>query len=96
LKNPLTINIESSLGAIYLSMLSMFFIGLIFIAVKNFETDMDVDMIMNISNSISTRKMSQTELVLLREWIKNSEVEIPEGQGYKYLMREYPNRPWLQ
>jgi len=93
MKNPLTFHVESSLGAVFISLLALFFIGLLFIAVKNFESDIDI--MTTTSNSIKTARVSEPELVLIREWLDMSNVEIPEGSGYKYLVRKYPNKPWL-
>lgn len=93
MKNPLTFRVESSLGAVYISLLSMFFIGLLFTAVKNFESD--VDIMTSTSGSIKTLKISATESALIQEWIVGNGVIIPKGSGYRYLLRKYPDRPWL-
>lgn len=96
MKNPLTFQIESSLGAVFVSLLSMFFIGLIFIAVKNFETDTDIEtMLMTTENNKKPRTISATELVMMQEWIQENNVEIPDGMGYRYLTRKYPSKPWI-
>ena len=42
MKNFLTTEIESYLGAIFISLFALFFIGLIFIAMKNFNSDLTV------------------------------------------------------
>mgnify|MGYP001592713850 CR=1 FL=1 len=93
MKNPLTYKMESSLGAVFISLLALFFIGLLFIAIKNFNTDIDIMTVS--SNTPNIRKISDSELALVQEWIKINHVEIPEGRGYNYLMRRYPGRPWL-
>lgn len=93
MKNPLTYRMESSLGAVFISLLALFFTGLMFTAVKNFESDIDV-MTSNTS-TVSALKVSPAELNLVREWIDYNHIEVPEGSGYKYLVRKYPNKPWL-
>lgn len=91
--NPLTFRIESSLGAVFVSLLSMFFIGLLFISIKNFESDIDI---LNGTYAVSRpSKVTQTELILIQSWISENKIAIPEGRGYKYLIRKYPGKPWL-
>ena len=93
LKNPLTYRVESSLGATFILLLTTFFISLFFIAMKNFNTDIDI-----LTLDYSTpkiRKISRSEVVFIQEWIKINQIEIPEGLGYNYLVRKYPDRPWL-
>jgi len=94
MKNPLTFRTESSLGAVFISLLSLFFLGLIFIAIKNFNTDIDI-MTGTHDNSTRINRISQTELVLIQTWIQDNKIEVPDGRGYKYLLRKYPSRPWL-
>jgi len=42
MRNLLTVQIESYLGAIFISLFALFFIGLMFIAMKNFDSDLIV------------------------------------------------------
>jgi len=42
MRNPLTIQIESYLGAVFISLWALFFIGLMFIAMKNFDSELSV------------------------------------------------------
>ena len=93
MKNPLTFHVESSLGAVFISLLAMFFIGLMLVAVKNFESDLDIMSTTNTNTSIKTA--SPTELAMVREWVATNNIELKEGQGYRYLLRKYPSRPWL-
>ncbi len=93
MKNPITFRVESSLGAVFISLLAFFFIGLMFIAVKNFETDIDI--MTATSGGSKITHLSESERSLILEWVENKNVEIPESSGYKYLVRKYPDRPWL-
>jgi hypothetical protein len=95
MKNVLTYRVESSLGAVFISLLSLFFIGLMFIAVKNFESDIDVMSAIDTSSGIKTAPVSKTEVALIQEWVKINSIVIPEGSGFRYLLRKYPDRPWL-
>ena len=92
MRNPLTFQIESSLGAVFISLLSLFFIGLLFISIKNFGNDVDV---LAASSDTRVSKLTQTERLLLKQWIEDNHVTIPEGSGYNYLLRKYPKKPWL-
>ena len=49
MRNFLTIQIESYVGALFIALLAVFFIGLMFIAMKNFDSDV------NIINATQTR-----------------------------------------
>lgn len=93
MKNPLTFRVESSLGAVFISLLALFFIGLIFIAIKNFNSDIDI-MNGTYDNSRIIR-VSQTEQILIQAWVHDNNIDVPDGLSYKYLLRKYPGRPWL-
>ena len=92
MRNPLTLQIESRLGAAYISLLGMFFIGLIFIALKNFNSDL----IILDSQSAQVKTISNTERYLINNWIKENQIEIPEGKGYRYTIQQYPSKPWFK
>lgn len=90
--NPLTLQVESRLGAAYISLLGMFFVGLIFIAIKNFESD---SIILD-SQSAQVKTISTTERYLINGWIQENNIEVPEGKGYRYLIQQYPSKPWFK
>lgn len=90
--NPLTTQVESRLGALYVSLLAMFFVGLIFIALKNFNSD---SIILN-SQSAQVKTISTTERYLINGWITENQIEVPKGKGYKYIIQRYPSRPWFK
>lgn len=92
MKNPLTVQIESRLGAAYVSLLGMFFVGLIFIALKNFDSD---SIILD-SQSAQVKTISTVERYLINVWIKENLIEVPKGKGYRYLIKQYPSRPWFK
>ncbi len=93
MRNPITFRVESSLGAVFICMLSLFFMGLIFVAIMNFNSDIDI-MNGTIANSrINT--VSKAEILDIQTWVKANNVEIPKGSGYRYLISKYPDRPWL-
>ena len=90
--NPLTTQVESRLGAVYITLLTMFFVGLIFIALKNFNSD---SIILD-SQSAQVKTISNTERYLIDSWLKENQIEIPEGKGYRYVTQEYPSKPWFK
>ncbi len=92
LGNPLTIQVESRLGAFYISLLGLFFVGLIFIALKNFNSDL---LVLD-SQSAQVKTISTTERDLIKDWTKENQIEIPKGKGYRYLIQRYPSKPWLK
>jgi len=92
MKNFLTTEIESYMGAIFIGLLSAFFIGFIFIVMKN----MDSDIAIIISEHVEVKTISAIERESIRNWIRENNIEIPEEVGYRYLIGKYPSRPWLK
>ncbi|KKR28677.1 MAG: hypothetical protein UT61_C0044G0010 [Candidatus Woesebacteria bacterium GW2011_GWA1_39_8] len=90
--NPLTIQVESRLGAFYISLLGLFFVGLIFIALKNFNSD---SIILD-SQTAQVKTISTTERYLIDGWIKENNVEVPKDKGYRYIIQQYPSKPWFK
>lgn len=91
MKNPFTVKIESYMGAIFIVAFSAFFVGLMIIAVNNFSSEVDI---MN-SQQVKVRGVSETEYVLIRDWVKDNNIQVPEGKGARYIISKYPSRPWL-
>jgi len=92
MNNPLTSQVESRLGAAYISLLGLFFVGLIFIALKNFNSDI----IILDSQTAQVKTISNTERELINIWIQEKNIQIPEGKGYRYIIQQYPSRPWVR
>ena len=92
MSNPLTQQVESRLGAFYIALLALFFIGLIFIALKNFNSDT----IVLDSQAAQVKNISNTERYLINAWINENNIEIPEGKGYRYVIQKYPDKPWIR
>ena len=92
MNNPLTVQVESRLGAFYISLLGIFFVGLIFVALKNFESD---SIILDSQNA-QVKTISSTERDLINSWIIENQIEIPQGKGYRYIIQQYPAKPWFR
>lgn len=75
-------------------LLSLFFVSLLLIAVKNANSDVDIINSTYINNKIT--RVSQDERFLIQQWLEERKIEIPEGSGYNYLIKKYPKRPWLE
>ena len=92
MSNPFTAKVESYIGAVFISLLAAFFIGLIFISLKNLQSDTEV---LN-AQEVKVKTMSGTERALIKTWLNENEIQIPEGKGYKYLIQQYPSKPWIR
>ena len=92
MNNPLTTQVESRLGAAYISLMALFFVGLIFIALKNFSSDV----VLLEADQTRVKTISSTERTLIANWVKENDIELPEGEGHRYLIRKYPNKPWIR
>lgn len=92
MSNPLTMQVESRLGAVYISSLGIFFVGLIFVALKNFESD---SIILN-SETVQVKTISNTERDLINNWIQDNQITIPKDRGYRYVIQQYPSKPWFK
>lgn len=90
--DPLTTQVESRLGAAYITLLSLFFVGLIFIALENFSSDV---MVLEASQT-RIKTISTTERKLIENWVSENNIEIPEGEGFRYLTKKYPDKPWIR
>lgn len=90
--NPLTTQVESRLGAAYITLMVLFFIGLIFIALKNFSSDV----VLLEADQTRVKTISSTERTLIENWVAENKIKLPEGEGYRYLIKKYPNKPWIR
>ena len=90
--NPLTTQVESRLGVAYIVLLTLFFVGLIFIALKNLNSDS----IVLDSQTAQVKTISNTERYLIDNWIQENGIVIPEGKGYRYVIQKYPSKPWFR
>ncbi len=84
--------VESKLGAIFLVLLSAFLVGVMFVVMKNANSDT----IVLAANEVQVKTMSSTERQLIANWIKENNIDLPDGQGYRYIERKYPEKPWLK
>ncbi|OGN04970.1 MAG: hypothetical protein A2746_01285 [Candidatus Yanofskybacteria bacterium RIFCSPHIGHO2_01_FULL_44_22] len=92
MKNPLTMRVESSMGAVFIVLLAAFFVGLFFIALKNFRSDTEIlD-----AQETRIKVVSATERFLMESWMKENQISFPEGKNLRYLIPQYPSRPWLK
>lgn len=90
--NSLTSEVESWLGASFISLFAVFMIGFVFIVLKNFNTDL----ITLDSSNAQVKTISSTERTLIANWVKENEIKIPRGEGYRYVIQKYPTKPWIK
>lgn len=92
MRNPLTFEVEGYMGAAFIALLGGFLIAFFFIAIKNFNTDVDI---LN-SSQASIKTISPTERGLIDNWLRDTGTEIPAGKGYRYIINAYPDKPWFR
>ena len=83
--------VESGLGATFIVLLSVFLTGALYIVIKNYDSDM----IVLDASTVQVKTMSSTERQLIAQWVKDNDISLPDGKGYRYLEQQYPDRPWL-
>jgi len=66
----------------------------LYIAIKNFDTDIETIDAQHVTAKIKTISPAQRELMDI--WMRENTIEIPEGESYRWLLRKYPDRPWLK
>jgi len=92
MKNPLTFRIESWVGAVLVLGFSAFFVGLFVVALQNYSSDLDI---LN-SSGAKVRTISPQEKALIDKWLTKSDIGISVQEvGYRYILQNFPNRPWL-
>ncbi len=89
--NPLTMQVESRIGAAFVALMAIFMGGILFASIQNYNSD---QIVLNAS-ATEVKSMSSTERQLIAQWIKDNDIPFPDGKGYRYFVQEYPNRPWL-
>ena len=83
--------VESRMGAAFISLAVIFLAGVLFLAIRSYGSD---QIVLGASET-QVRSMSSTERQLMAQWIRDNNITIPDGQGYRYLIQQYPSRPWL-
>ena len=98
MKNILVFSIESSLGAVIISIMAIAFIVLLFISMENFNSDVDIlsSNYGQVGADQQTKFISPFEKSLINSWLGEQGLKIPKGKGYQYILTEYPDRPWLK
>lgn len=93
MKNPLTLKIESWIGMAFVLLFSAFLIGLLLIAVKNFNSDSEILG----STSVKLKTVSPEERLLIDQWLQRDNIGISAAEvGYRYIVKKFPNKPWTE
>ncbi|MDO8676525.1 MAG: hypothetical protein Q7K16_02645 [Candidatus Azambacteria bacterium] len=95
MRNPLTFHIESWVGSLFVLAFSAFIVGIFILAVRNFG--LDADILASSNSEVKFKTVSAEEKVLIDDWLtkNNPGVSVPEV-GYRYLIKKYPDKPWLE
>ena len=91
MKNFLTFQTESYVGAIFIVLFSSFLLGLFFLALHGFNSDLDIAG----DNQTRVLHISDTQRQLMDDWVRENNIQVPPGEGYRYLLKTYPSKPWL-
>ncbi|KKT81042.1 MAG: hypothetical protein A3B99_05440 [Candidatus Yanofskybacteria bacterium RIFCSPHIGHO2_02_FULL_44_12b] len=92
MKNYATFRIESWSGAVYICILTAFFVSILFITMQNFNSDMDV----LASSSSDIKLISASERLEIKSWAERNKIDISLLKGgYRQLIVRYPDKPWL-
>ncbi len=90
--NAQTVQVESWLGAVYISLWGIFCVGLIFVSLENFNSDL---LVLD-SQNVRLKTISNSERYLINSWLEDNQIEVPQGKGYRYVVNQYPSRPWFK
>lgn len=100
MRNPFTFVVESSLGAFFISLSAILFISILFISIKNFNSELEIlstDYSQISSPERRSNFITPSEKVLISSWANEGGIKAPEGRAfYKYMLERYPDRPWLK
>ena len=91
MRNPLTIKIESYFGAFLVLSTAIFFGTFIYRSAADFDSEI---IIIN-SQRVSIKTVSSAERALINDWMRLNNIQFPDGKGYRYMIRNYPNKPWI-
>jgi hypothetical protein len=88
--NILRTQVESYVGAGFVVMFAGFCASMLFIMVRNFNSDVEILS----AQQTQIRTISPSQRLLMDTWVRENSIQIPEGEGYRWLLNEYPSRPW--
>jgi len=92
MRNPLSVRIETWLGGVMILAISASLVGFFIIAVKNFNSDVDI---LN-ATGVQVRNISPQEKQMIDQWLEENNTGISvQDVGYKYILNKFPNRPWI-
>ena len=93
MRDPLTYQVETWLGSVFVLIVSAFLVGFFWIQVKNFESDTEI---FNYS-IIRIANVTYAERQQIDQWLANNKI-LPSVKevGYRYIVKKYPDKPWLE
>lgn len=90
MKNPLTIKIESYFGVFLVLSTAIFWGTFIYRSAEDFNSE---TIIME-SQRLSIKTVSSAERKLIDDWMRFNDIQFPNGKGYRYIVKNYPDKPW--
>ncbi len=94
MKNFRTFKVETWLGALFVLGFAGFFLGLFFLSMKNFDTELSVN---TTEAHLTSLQVSNQERTMMAVWVERNKISIPsDTDKIRYLLSKYPDRPWLQ
>ena len=92
MRNPLTLEFEGYIGVIFLGAVVALFVGLFFSIFRNYYSDVEI---LN-STQAQVKSVSPTQRELIDDWIREDNIELPEGMNYRQIIHAYPDHPWMR
>lgn len=82
------------MAAIMVLLFSIFLIGLLMIAIKNFNTETEI---LGAQDQNILKTVSPQERSLINEWLSGSDTGLSvEDVGYRYIIKNFPDKPWAK
>jgi len=98
MRNPLTFRVESWIGGLPLVGVASFFVALMFTAQSSFSSDLDVDVATatQVQRGHKTGEaLAQAEHGLIDAWVVDNGITVPPEENiYKFVIENYPDKPW--
>ena len=79
------------MGAVFMLIWSGFLFGFLYVAIRNFDSDLEIIS----ASTVEVRSIFLAQRKLIDRWIRENNIQIPEGKGYRWLLKAYPSKPWL-
>ena len=91
MKNFATFRVESWLGSLFILAFASFFVGLLFVSMKNYDSELTSN-----NSAIASAYGSPRERSVMNQWAEKNNINAPLGPNrVRWFLSNYPDRPWL-